>query len=285
MSGWRKLGVIAGGGELPVVLAEHLAATQRPYFVARIAAMADPALESHPGASHGLGQMGARMDAIREAGCDAVVLIGQVKRPDLKTLQFDEVALAMLPTLLAAMPQGDDALLRAVLAEHEKAGFRVVGADQVMHDLLAPAGVWGVVAPNADHLRDIAKAAKVAAASGAFDIGQGVVVCDGLVLAVEAQEGTDAMLRRVAELPTTIRGAPQARRGVLVKRPKPIQERRIDLPTIGVRTVEGAAAAGLAGVAVEAQGALAVRRADIVAAANRAGLFVYGFSAEETDRA
>lgn len=285
MSGWRKLGVIAGGGELPVVLAEHLAATQRPYFVARIAAMADPALESHPGASHGLGQMGARMDAIREAGCDAVVLIGQVKRPDLKTLQFDEVALAMLPTLLAAMPQGDDALLRAVLAEHEKAGFRVVGADQVMHDLLAPAGVWGIVAPNADHLRDVAKAAKVAAASGAFDIGQGVVVCDGLVLAVEAQEGTDAMLRRVAELPTTIRGAPQARRGVLVKRPKPIQERRIDLPTIGVRTVEGAAAAGLAGVAVEAQGALAVRRADIVAAANRAGLFVYGFSAEETDRA
>lgn len=285
MSGWRKLGVIAGGGELPVVLAEHLAATQRPYFVARIAAMADPALELHPGASHGLGQMGARMDAIREAGCDAVVLIGQVKRPDLKTLQFDEVALAMLPTLLAAMPHGDDALLRAVLAEHEKAGFRVVGADQVMHDLLAPAGVWGIVAPNADHLRDVAKAAKVAAASGAFDIGQGVVVCDGLVLAVEAQEGTDAMLRRVAELPTTIRGAPQARRGVLVKRPKPIQERRIDLPTIGVRTVEGAAAAGLAGVAVEAQGALAVRRADIVAAANRAGLFVYGFSAEETDRA
>lgn len=285
MSGWRKLGVIAGGGELPVVLAEHLAATQRPYFVARIAAMADPALESHPGANHGLGQMGARMDAIREAGCDAVVLIGQVKRPDLKTLQFDEVALAMLPTLLAAMPQGDDALLRAVLAEHEKAGFRVVGADQVMHDLLAPAGAWGIVAPNADHLRDVAKAAKVAAASGAFDIGQGVVVCDGLVLAVEAQEGTDAMLRRVAELPTTIRGAPQARRGVLVKRPKPIQERRIDLPTIGVRTVEGAAAAGLAGIAVEAQGALAVRRADIVAAANRAGLFVYGFSAEETDRA
>lgn len=285
MSGWRKLGVIAGGGELPVVLAEHLAATQRPYFIARIAPNADPALETHPGATHGLGQMGARMDAMRDAGCDAVVLIGQVARPDLKTLQFDDVALAMLPNLLAAMPQGDDALLRAVLAEHERAGFRVVGADTVMRELLAPAGAWGAITPNADHLKDITKAANVAAASGAFDIGQGVVVCDGLVLAVEAQEGTDAMLRRVLDLPGTIRGTPQARRGVLVKRPKPIQERRIDLPTIGVRTIEGAAAAGLAGVAVEANGALAVRRPDIITAANRAGLFVFGFTPAETDKA
>lgn len=281
MTGWRKLGIIAGGGELPVVLAEHMAATQRPYFVARIAPMADPALEKHPGAAHGLGAMGARMDAMREAGCDAVVLLGQVARPDLKTLQLDEVAMSMLPAILAAMPHGDDALLRAVLSEHEKAGFRVVGAEQAMSDLLAPPGAWGAIAPIAAQLADITKAAKVAAASGAFDIGQGVVVCDGLVLAVEAQEGTDAMLRRVAELPTTIRGTQQARRGVLLKRPKPIQERRIDLPTIGVRTIEGAANAGLAGVAVEAQGALAVRRADIIAAANRAGIFVYGFTHQE----
>lgn len=283
MSGWRKLGIIAGGGELPVVLAEHMAATQRPYFVARIAPMADHALEKHPGAAHGLGAMGARMDAMREAGCDAVVLLGQVARPDLKTLQLDEVAMSMLPAILAAMPHGDDALLRAVLSEHEKAGFRVVGAEQAMSDLLAPPGAWGAIAPNAAQLADITKAAKVAAASGAFDIGQGVVVCDGLVLAVEAQEGTDAMLRRVAELPTTIRGTQQARRGVLLKRPKPIQERRIDLPTIGVRTIEGAANAGLVGVAVEAQGALAVRRADIIAAANRAGIFVYGFTHQEVD--
>jgi hypothetical protein len=281
MSGWRKLGIIAGGGDLPVVLAEHLAATQRQYFVARISPMADPALERHPGVSLGLGAMGGRMDAMREAGCDAVVLIGQVARPDLKTLDLDDAARAMLPALIAAMPQGDDALLRAVLAEHERAGFRVLGVDQVMQDLLAPAGTLGAVGPSAAQMRDMAKAAKVAAMSGAFDIGQGVVVCDGLVLAVEAQEGTDAMLRRVAELPTTIRGATQARRGVLVKRPKPIQERRIDLPTIGVRTIEGAAAAGLAGVAVEARGALMVRRDEIVAAANRAGVFVYGFTPQE----
>jgi DUF1009 family protein len=278
MAGWRKLGVIAGGGELPVVLAEHCAASQRPYFIARISPLADAALDQHPGATFGLGAMGARMDAMREAGCDVVVLLGQVPRPDLRTLDLDEVARGMLPALIAAMPKGDDALLRAVMAEHERAGFRVIGAEEVMAELLAPAGVWGAAAPNATHAGDIAKAAKVAAAIGAFDVGQGVVVCDGLVLAVEAQEGTDAMLRRVADLPLTLRGTPQSRRGVLLKRPKPIQERRIDLPTIGVRTIEGAAAAGLAGVAVEAQGALAVRRTDIVAAANRAGIFVYGFT-------
>jgi DUF1009 family protein len=281
MAGWRKLGIIAGGGELPVVLADHCAAEKRPYFVARVSPYADRALERHPGVTNGLGAMGARIEAMRSAGCDAVVLLGQVPRPNFAALDFDDGARAMLPALLAAAPQGDDALLRALLAEHERAGFRVLGAEAVMSDLLATAGVWGAHAPTPAHARDMRLAARVAAAVGAFDVGQGVVACDGLVLAVEAQEGTDAMLRRVAELPPAVRGAPDARRGVLVKRPKPIQERRIDLPVIGVRTIEAAAAAGLAGVAVEAGGALAVRLADLVAAADAAGLFVYGFTAAE----
>jgi DUF1009 family protein len=281
MAAWRKLGVIAGGGELPVILAEYLAASERPYFVARIAPMAHADLERHPGAAHGLGAMGARMAAMREAGCDAVVLLGQVARPDLRTLELDEVAHTMLPAIVAAMPRGDDALLRAVLTEHERAGFRVVGAEEVMAELLAPAGALGALKPNAEQMADIVRAAEVAAGIGAYDVGQGVVVCGGLVLAVEAQEGTDAMLRRVVDLPMSVRGSRESRRGVLVKRPKPIQERRIDLPTIGVRTIEGAAAAGLAGVAVEAGAALAVRRPDIIAAADREGLFVYGFSRGE----
>ena len=130
-------------------------------------------------------------------------------------------------------------------------------------------------------MRDLVQAARVAGAIGALDIGQGAVVCDGLVLAVEAQEGTDAMLQRVALLPASVRGAPDARRGVLVKRPKPIQERRIDLPVIGLQTLEAAAAASLAGIAVEAHGALVARRADLVAAADAAGLFVYGFTRAE----
>jgi hypothetical protein len=285
MAGWRKLGIIAGGGDLPVALAEHCAGAGLPYFIARIEPYADAALDGHPGVTMNLGAMGARMEALRAAGCDALVLIGQVPRQDPRTLQLDSVAIAMLPALLAAAPQGDDALLRAVMAEHEKAGFKIVGAEEAMSGLRASAGVWGKHAPSAEAKNDIAKAAKVAAAIGALDIGQGVVVCDGVVLAVEAQEGTDAMLHRVALLPEALRGTLPLRRGVLVKRPKPIQERRIDLPTIGVKTIVGAAAAGLAGVAVEADGALAVRRQDLVAAADQAGLFVYGFTPTEIEEA
>lgn len=283
MALWRKLGLIAGGGELPVLLAEHCKAEGKAYFVARVAPFADEAaFASHPGAAHGLGQMGARMAALREAGCDAVVMIGSVPRVDLRALEWDEGGRAMIPALAAAAPQGDDALLRALLQEHEKQGFRMIGAEAAMADLLAPQGAWGAEKLGA-HAADMQRAAQIASAIGALDIGQGAVVCAGLVLAVEAQEGTDAMLARVAQLPADLRGAAGARRGVLVKRPKPIQERRIDLPVIGVRTIERAAAAGLAGVAVEAGGALVARRPDVIAAADTAGLFVYGFTRAEVD--
>lgn len=128
-------------------------------------------------------------------------------------------------------------------------------------------------------MQDLEVAARIAAATGALDIGQGCVVCDGLVLAVEAQEGTDEMLRRCATLPDTVRGTPAARRGVLVKRPKPVQERRIDLPTTGVSTIELAAAAGLAGIGIEAGGALMLNRPAMEKRAAELGLFLYGFPA------
>jgi DUF1009 family protein len=189
--------------------------------------------------------------------------------------------MAMLPAIIASLPHGDDALLRAVLAEHERAGFQVVGAEAAMANLLAAPGVWGAHAPTEKQRADLIQGAKIAAAIGQYDIGQGVVVCDGIVLAVEAQEGTDAMLGRIPSLAETVRGSAGARRGVLVKRPKPIQERRVDLPTIGMRTVQGAAAAGLAGVAVEAGAALVVRRDDIIREADRLGIYLYGFTSAE----
>ena len=125
---------------------------------------------------------------MRDAGVDAVVLIGQVPRPDVSKLDLDDGAVAMLPAIMAALPQGDDALLRALLSEHERDGFQVVGAEAVMGDLLAPEGAWGAITPTPAQMKDIAKGAQVAHAIGAFDIGQGVVVCDGLVLAVEARK-------------------------------------------------------------------------------------------------
>lgn len=277
MAGWRKLGVIAGGGELPIRISEHCAASGAPYYVARILGVSDASLSSHPGGDFGLGEMGARFRALRDAGCDAVTFVGIVNRPDFKSLKLDARAALMMPRVLSAARKGDDALLRVLGEEHEREGFRLVGADEVLAALLAPAGPLGRILPTPDQMADIDKGAAVAAALGSWDAGQGCIVCDGLVLALEAQEGTDAMLARAAALPMEIHGSPDAPRGVLVKRPKPIQDRRIDLPTIGPLTLEGVARAGLAGIAVEAGGALVMQRDALIARADALGLFVYGF--------
>ena len=277
MASWTKLGIIAGGGELPVMIAEHCRVSGAPYAVSRITPWADDALDAHPGGTRGLGMMAGRIADLKAEGCDAVVIVGQVPRPDFATLQLDEGAFAFAQRLRASAARGDDPLLRALVEYHAENGFTVIGAEDAMPDLKAGTGAYGARAPNEQQLADIKLAARVATTTGAFDIGQAVVVADNLVLGVEAQEGTDALLRRIAELPETVRGAEAKRRGVLLKRPKPMQERRIDLPVIGLRTLEGASAAGLAGIAIEAGGALIVGRAALIKAADDAGLFVYGF--------
>ncbi len=274
---WKKLGIIAGGGDLPVRLAEHCRLADIPYFVARISPLTAPALANHPGEDAPLDKMGARFASLAGAGCEAVVLAGAVRRPDFSQFAPDERTVEMLPRILAAAAQGDDPLLRALVAECEREGFLVVGAEEVLGGLLAPAGSIGAYFPDDASMKDILRAAEIAATLGAFDIGQGAVVCDELTLAVEAQEGTDAMLARVAALPEAIRGTSAVRRGVLVKRPKPNQERRVDLPVIGVATIQNAAAAGLAGVAIEQGSVLIVDRDAVVETANALGIFVYGF--------
>ncbi len=275
---WAKLGIVAGGGGLPIELAAYCAESRASYTVSRIAPFADATLAAHPGHELNVGEIGARKAALKREGCDAVVMAGIVTRPDFSAVKFDEEGAALVPAFVAAAREGDDALLRVLIDDFERAGFRVVGAHEAHPGLLAPTGVIGAHALREEDRADIAKAAAVAAALGIWDIAQAVAVCAGLVLAVEAQEGTDGLIARVASLRPAIRGTPDARRGVLLKRPKPTQERRIDLPTIGVATIENAAAAGFAGIAIEAGGALLVDRAALIARADALGLFLYGFS-------
>lgn len=278
MSSWRKIGIVAGGGGLPIVLAQTCEQSGADYYVARVATFADASLDAHPGAEFSAGEIGTRNAALRAAGCDAVVMAGVVTRPDFGALRFDERGQTLLPKLINAAGGGDDALLRVLVEDFEADGFRVVGAHEVAPDLLVREGPLGAHKPDARARADIAKAAQIAHAIGVWDIGQAIAVCDGLVLAIEAQEGTDRMIERVGALPRAIRGTPEARRGILLKRPKPQQERRIDLPTIGLETIERAAQAGLAGVAVEAGGALVIDKAALSARADELGIFVYGFS-------
>jgi DUF1009 family protein len=274
----RKLGLVAGGGALPVSLANHCEAAGRPIFVLRLKGTADPELAEFPGEEVGIAQLGRAMRLLRRAKCQSVCFAGLVARPDFRSLRPDLRGLIALPKFLRAARRGDDAMLRFLLGEFEREGFLVEGAHEVMGELALPAGALGRHAPGERDLADIAKAMEAARAIGRLDIGQAAVVCAGLVLAVEAQEGTDALLRRVAELPEAIRGAPERPAGVLAKAPKPTQELRVDLPTIGIGTLQEAARAGLAGVAGEAGKVLVLDRDAFIALADELGLFVVGVS-------
>jgi hypothetical protein len=271
-----KLGLIAGGGALPVEIAEHCERSGRPLFVIRLKGFAGADLAPYAGAEVGIAELGKCFKALRRAGCRAVCLAGSVKRPDFAALIPDLRGLAVLPAAIAAARKGDDALLRVMLDEFEKEGFAVEGAHEVMHDLALAAGPLGRLAPDETQMPDAVRALEVARAIGALDIGQAAAVCHGLVLAVEAAEGTDAMLARLATLPEHLRGRPGAAAGVLAKAPKPIQETRVDLPVIGPDTVRAAARAGLAGIVGEAGGVLVLEREAVIELADDLGVFIFG---------
>lgn len=277
----RKLGLVAGGGGLPAEIAERCRRTGRPYFVVRLKGFADEATRAHPSVDIGIAELGKVFKALRAEHCEAVCFAGTVARPDFGKLKPDLRGMAALPSIIAAARKGDDALLRAVLDEFRKEGFAIEGAHEAAESMTLPLGILGKVSPGDAHGEDIQRALVAARAIGRLDIGQGAVVCHGLVLAVEAQEGTDAMLSRVRGLPEAVRGAPGRTAGVLAKAPKPIQSTDVDLPTIGVTTVRGAAQAGLAGIVGEAGRLLVVDREETVALADDLGLFILGVEAKD----
>jgi DUF1009 family protein len=272
----NKLGLIAGGGALPVSVAARCEAEGRPVFVVRLAGFADVHLTRYPGLEAGMAEFGRILAALKKAGCTAVCFAGTVSRPDFRTLKPDLKGAALMPGIIAAATRGDDALLRKILSVFEGEGYAIEGADDILGGETLTAGALGAVRPTEEQLSDLRKALHVAEKSGELDVGQGAVVCDGLVLAVEAQEGTDAMLARVAGLPADLRGSARERKGALAKAPKPIQDMRVDMPVIGARTVEMAAAAGLAGVGGVAGRLILIDRAGLIEAADRLGLFVWG---------
>jgi DUF1009 family protein len=207
------------------------------------------------------------------------VFIGTLVRPALSEIRLDWGTLRVLGLVWAAFRGGDDHLLSGIGGILEQDGFRMVGVKDVAPDLLMPEGSLTRAMPDADAAADIAKGRAVLAALSPFDIGQAVVVIDGHVVAVEDIEGTDGLLKRVARLRAEGRIRASSGRGVLVKAPKSGQDLRFDLPTIGPRTIEGGAAARLAGIAVVAGNTIAVEPQAMIEAADTAGLFVTGLPA------
>lgn len=270
-----KLGIIAGEGALPARIIEACRNAGRDFFVVAIEGHADP--QTVAGTPHiwsRLGAAEAAFDKLREVAAEEIVLAGAVKRPSLKTLRPD-LRTARFFSRLAVSAMGDDGLLSAVVKEFEDAGFRVVGPDQILGSMVAEARTYGTHVPDAGALADIDIGIDVARALGRLDVGQAVVVQQGVVLGVEAAEGTDALIARCKSLKRDGPG------GVLVKMKKPGQERRVDLPTVGPQTVAAAAEAGLRGIAVEAGGSLIVDPLTLAARADEAGLFVLGLEVPE----
>ena len=275
------LGIICGGGSLPFAVADAVARRGRPVVLFALRGWADPrAVERYPHHFIELGQYGRFRRLAIEAGCREFVMIGKVLRPALRQIRFDWPTIRHLPGILAMFRGGDGHLLSTLGRMFEAEGFRLLGAHEVAPEILMPQGALGRRMPSDRDRADIARGIALLAATGPFDIGQAVVVAQNHVLAVEAAEGTDQLLERIAQLRSEGRIRAPLGTGVLVKAPKSGQDRRLDLPSIGPPTVAGAARAGLAGIAVMAGAAVIAEADQVAAAADEAGLFVIGIPPE-----
>jgi DUF1009 family protein len=276
-AGQSPLALICGGGSLPLAVADYVAARGRPVLLFPLQGIARP--EDYANRPHTwvrIAMFGAFARVARAAGCHELVMIGSLVRPSFWQLRFDLTTLMLLPRIAAAFQGGDDHILSSGVKLIEEQGFRVLGAHEVAPEILVPEGPLTRAQPSERDRADIALGLDYLRATGPFDVGQAVVVSGKHVQAVEAAEGTDGMLNRIAELRASGRVRTPAGSGVLVKAPKLGQDLRFDMPSIGPRTVEGVVHAGLAGIAVVAGSSVIADSEQLIASADRAKIFVFG---------
>ncbi len=267
----RKLGIIAGGGELPQKLLDWCIANNRAYYALAIHGNANEAYFT-PNIAHEwirIGQAGTGFKRFKEEGVKEIVLIGTIKRPSFAELVPDMRTTAFFAKL-GAKALGDDGILRALVKEIESEGMKVVGIQEVVPDLLAHGGVLTKKKPDKEDEEDIRRGVEVAFELGKLDVGQSVVIQQGLVLGVEGIEGTDRLITRCGDY------LRKGKAPVLVKLRKPQQDMRIDLPTIGTNTVENAHKSGFKGIAVHAGNTLIVNEPEVIKLANKYGMFIKG---------
>lgn len=275
------IAVICGSGSLPFAVADSGLRQGRKITLFAIRGWADPSrVERYHHHWVELGQFGRLRRLALAEGCRDVVFIGAVIRPEIRGMRLDWATARLLPRLVRLYRGGDDQLLSGIARIFEEHGLRLRGAHEVAPDILVPRGLIGRQRPSTRDQADIARGLTLLAALGPFDVGQGVVVADNQVLAVEAAEGTDILLERIAELRRAGRIRTPVGVGVLVKAPKPGQDRRFDLPAIGPHTVTGVARSGLAGLAVVAGEAIMAEPALVAMAAQEGRVFVTGIAAD-----
>lgn len=265
-----KLGMIAGGGMMPVEIIKYCNNNNIEIYVVGLESFAtEEQLKDAPHSFAKIGEAGKILKAFKNNGVKNIVMAGGIKRPSFKEMIPDWEGMKLLAKL-AIKNISDDRLFRAVIDEIEKYGFKVVGIEDVVPGMMFSEGVYGTVKPSPEDMDDITRGIAVAKALGAVDVGQAVVVQEGMVLAVEAIEGTDMMLSRAAIVKKT------GKAPVMVKVLKPGQDLRVDLPAIGLKTVEQLKKYGIGGIAVEAGGILLIERDTVISQADEAGIFIIG---------
>ena len=276
-AGARPLAILCGSGAFPLEVAAEARRAGREPFLFGVVGASDASIEAYPHVWVRMGEVGKLFAALKERAIAEIVIVGAMTRPEFADLRLDWGAVKRAAGLAQLFRGGDNGLLVGLAAIFEREHIRIVGAHEAAPRLVAPAGLVGARGVSPDDDTDIASGAALLDALSGFDAGQGAVVAAGRVLAVEAAEGTDAMLSRVAEMRASGRLRFKGPAGVMVKAPKRGQDLRLDMPAIGPRTIEGAAKAQLRGVALAAGRVLVVERERCARAADAAGLFVYGF--------
>ena len=270
----EKLGIIAGSGALPRLLAEDCAARGQDYVVVQFKEVELDWTETHPVISAVFEKPGKLFKNLKKAGVATVTMGGAMSRPRLNPLRFDATGLRLAPVVMNALKSGDNSTLGIIAALFEAENFKVIGVHEAMPALLAASGMPTKAQPSDEDQRDAKRAAEIVEVLGAADVGQGAVVAQGLCLGLESIQGTDAMLRFVTENPARLPDK-NGSSGVLLKRSKPGQDMRLDMPAIGPDTFTAAAAAGLAGVVVHAGETLVLGLDETVARADELGLFLW----------
>ena len=270
MNKQQTLGLIAGSGMMPVEIIRHCNKHEIPIFVIGLEPFASAEqLAEAPHIFAKIGEAGKMIKALRENKVHDIVLAGGIKRPSFKELIPDWEGMKIVAKL-AMKKMSDDNLFRAVIDEVESRGFKIVGIEEVVPEMLFQEGVYGKVKPSKDDMSDIERGWTVAKAIGAVDVGQAVVVQEGLVLAMEAIEGTDMMLARAASL------RKDGKKPIMVKVLKPGQDMRVDLPAIGLQTMDLFIKHGIGGIAVEAGGILLIEKEAVIKKADENGIFIIG---------
>ncbi len=270
----EPLGIIAGSGVLPKLLAENCATIGQPYLVVQFDGIDLEWVADHPMLKASFEKPGKLFKGLKKAGITLVTMGGGMGRPRLNPLKFDATGLRLAPVVMNALKGGDNSTLKIVASLFEAEGFTIIGAHEALPDLLAQKGCSTLKKPTEDDKKDADRAREIVSALGNVDVGQGAVVAQGLCLGLESIQGTDAMLRFVAANPARLPDK-KGSKGILLKRSKPGQDMRLDMPAIGPDTFDAVAAAGLAGVVVQAGETIILDRESTIARADALGLFLW----------